>query len=290
MSVYFLKRYNANNFLTAQDKLVKKNNAYVFSTVKLCPSRDVKTNKIITNLTKEEQAVFEKELDLEVGELSSTSKYWDRYIVTVPEGELMLDNTNYADKLTLKILESIDTVAMSLEDAKKKPNVTFIVYNPDNEADANVRKLDYMDDAVLAYKAMSINDIDDFIYFIQPFANIKTLSENRKREIVLKWRNEQPDKFVDLIGYNANDKDDKLVKKANAQKRIFKNTVFVNRLVSLNIINLENGSFKDAVTGEVIASDKSELIKNLFNPANQKSLEKYKAKLEESLKVNDSLA
>lgn len=290
MSVYFLKRYNANNFLSVQDKAAKKNNAYVFSSVKLCPSRDVKTNKILTNLTKEEQIKFEEELGLEVGELSPTSKYWDKYVITVPEGELMLDTSNYADKLTLKILQSIDTVAMSLEDAKKKPNVTFIVYNPDTEAEATVRKLDYMDDAVLAYKAMSINDIEDFIYYIQPFANIKTLSENRKREIVLKWRNEQPDKFVDIIGYNSNEKDDKLVKKASSQKRLFKNTVFVNKLVSLNVINLENGSFKDGVTGEIIATDKAELIKNLFNPANQKSLEKYKVKLEEVLKVNDSLA
>jgi hypothetical protein len=283
MSIHIVKRGNLSTFGKAQERAALKNNGYKFASVTLMPARDIKTNKVLTNLTESEATELEIDLGLDKGSLAPTSKYWDSFLIRMPENELILDDTNPIDKITLKLLEKIDGVAKNSAEARTMPLVQFLITNVEAESKIEVDKLDYLDDAIIAFKSLSLEKIADVLIYLNDYIDVNKLSESEIKHKVMQWRNDNPKKFVEMLGYAPPGSKEENSATVKANKRAFERNVFLNKLKIHGIIKVENTIYKDAISGDEIG-DREKTLEFLSKPANQTILQSYKEKLDNKLK------
>ena len=99
---------------------------YTYCAVNICPEIG-KRGKPVSGLNDKEQKQLEKDLFLQVGELSENSPFWNDYFIAFPLEGLTLDDSNPNDRLAFAVLKSMRKVAFGKDELKLKAKAEYML-------------------------------------------------------------------------------------------------------------------------------------------------------------------
>jgi hypothetical protein len=185
---------------------------------KWVPGLDKITGALKTGLTKTEETEFEDKLGLPTGTLGKNSKYWESFVVIIPDKGLTLNTENPMDELIYKTLKADSFIAGSAELAKQMADVDYVMTSEVDEAKVKNTRRKRLADAYSVYKDLSSAEIIDalFLFGKNPATTSLEICEGLLGEILEK----NPDTFLEKLG--DPDKTEKIFIMKLAQKGIIR--------------------------------------------------------------------
>ena len=182
------------------------------------PGLDKVTGVLKTGLTKSEETEFEDKLGLPTGSLAKNSKYWESFAVLIPEKGLTLDTSSPMDELIYKTLQADSFIARSLEDARVRADVDYVITSETAEAKVKNTRRKRLAEAYTLFKDMSSAEIIDALFLFGKDSTTTNLEvcEGLLGEILEK----DPDKFLRIL--SDPDKKEKVFIMKLARKGIIK--------------------------------------------------------------------
>lgn len=275
--IYEIKKIGKpNNYLSEQPRQIRRNHSYEFAKTTL-PVRINQKNTLkieyITGLSKAEEVQYENQLGLAEGTLDKFSDYWSNFRIRLDNDIKKLNDDEPASAIQISILKTYSQtltgdysdciVAGSLDEIDNRPHATIVMLNPEEEADRSSKLREIKEDAIILSRNFSDEQFKDFAIFINPYADVSRISPKIIKESVLKWRDEHPKEFIEIL-----EKD-----------KSFKKKVMLHKLVNKGIIYIKSGSYYDKQNDEIIGYDLISTIEFLFKPANKHVIDKYNTML-----------
>lgn len=258
MSKYKLQRYKSAGLTITVDGRIKDYMTYNNSKVRIGATQNLKTGRVITGLTEEDQAYFERELNLNAGELSPKSKFWNSWGVIIESSNTkVLDDEVPEDALAIKVLIARDDVATSTHDAKTKLRaanspIEYILTNSDSEADGANEKMTWLTKAVLLLSEMNVEQMRDYITMTG--GSHISMSDKLVKAKVSEVATTDSKKFVEMSD-NPNKKE----------------ILLINELVNYAVIKKFNSQFIGS-DKNIIAFNLPDMISFIKNPENSKQV------------------
>jgi hypothetical protein len=172
---------------------------YSICTDRWVPGLNAKTGVLNTGLSKEDEKYFEKELGLDEGKLSKSSKFWDDFDIIIPSEGLVLDTDSPSEDLKYRLLCADKFVAKNTSEAAITANIEYILTSDEDEAKSKNKVHRTKQDAWVTFAKLSDKEISDTLSIMGQFVSEHSSSEiNRDRlsEIVDK----NPSKFLSVCG------------------------------------------------------------------------------------------
>ena len=220
--------------------------------------RDI-TDAVVTNISKEEQAEFEREMNLAPGTMSPFNLiFWQKHqnVLKVPVKGITLDCTNnIKHKMFYRLLQANGSkVAMSKEELSLNSAAEVLVTNNENEAKVDNAKLTLKTKAFTKFASMSLTDKLNFLKVYKD-GSLK-VSENTSSELI-----------DQAIGYIVDKTPQEFL--STMENTYYKDYVFVSDLMSKNIIIRKQGIYHvnggdplgSSVTDIVLALHKNQDLK-----------------------------
>lgn len=239
---------------------------YTGCVMSICLPIDSKSNSLVAILTKEEQAIFEEELNLTKGALSFYDKsapYWRKFRVELDKDGIVLNLDNPIDVLKLKVLKVDRRIAHSWEDRLKSGEYQYALVDTAEEVKTNANKASLMQEV---YKAFGkIEDSASKMQNVLKVINKRTTNKDLDflKSEVQKLIDNNPKEFLDIV----NDKS-------------FNTKVFINDCLAKNVLERTTRGGIKMYGGEEFASSLQEAVEFLESKGNQDIYLKLKAQLD----------
>lgn len=177
-------------------------NSYPKSVTTLSCQLDSKTGAYKTGLTLEEEKYFEKELNLNAGELSKHSKWWGNVfnvefpirLLNTKTTELSLDNT--INKLKYKVIQAHSKIANS--EIERTPSAIFFIDNQEAKAKAELEVFNYEFEGMKMLMALTPEEKKTALRLLGK-SGVDTLSETISNAQLMQEIRKDPKKFVDTL-------------------------------------------------------------------------------------------
>jgi len=231
-------------------------------------SRDIQ-DAVITKISKEEQAEFESEMNLQKGTMSPFNQiFWQKHINTlkIPKQGLTLDcDNNVKHKMFYRLLEANGSkVVFGKDQLSLNSSALILVENEEQNAKVDTQKITIKTKAFAKLAGMSLNDKIDFLKVF--------------REGTLKLNaNSNPDLIEATIGNIVDKSPEEFL--ANFDNPLFKDYVLVQDLISKNIIIRKGGTYM-VNGGEPLGTSILDVVLQIKDKKNESLKIALKAKLE----------
>jgi len=162
------------------------------------PALDKNTGQLRTGLTAKDRKHFEEKLELNEGELLSTSAYWSNFKIEIPRQGLVLREGNIKDELVLKVLMADPEIASSLVALRTKANAKYVVTSDSAEAKSSNSIRNAKAKAYATFYKLSQSEVTDALYLYgrDPSSLDSEIAQDRLGEMLEK----NPTKFVAIVG------------------------------------------------------------------------------------------
>lgn len=162
------------------------------------PGLDKNTGQLKTGLTEKDRKYFEKELQLQEGDLLGTAPFWSSFKVEIPREGLVLREGNIKDELTLKVIEADPQIAKSLIELKTKANAKYVLTNDSAEAKSSNNIRNVKAKAYATFYKLSQSETADALYLYgkDPSTLDSEIAQDRLGEMLEK----NPAKFINIVG------------------------------------------------------------------------------------------
>jgi len=173
------------------------------STYSLCMGKSGSLNTSFdhTDESVKEREQFEKELQLNQGQLKANSSWWDLFKIDVPDQGLSLDDNQPLDRLRIKILKADKGIANSkIEYAKAPHKYIYILLSEQIEASTQNKRRDLIGTAYGIFNTLSENDMKDALSLYGKSLTIlqNMVPDTIKKELGDKME-ENPAVFINLL-------------------------------------------------------------------------------------------
>lgn len=189
---------------------------------KWVPGISKRTKGLLTGLTPKESAAYEKDLNLEPGDLSPNGKFWDDFVIIIPEEGLEIDtDAGTLEMIKYKALSVDPTVVESIEKSKTISNAEYLMINEKDIAKEKNNKRDVVVKAYARFATMTQTEIRDALYMLGKPGDRHNedtdpeVCQDRLGEII----EENPKKFIDVVGDES-----------------FKDKVWIKKLIKAGVI------------------------------------------------------
>lgn len=277
MSTYDIRRIDKSEYLRIQPLAIRKNNGYEFAGITLVPKKNPKNTAIPeyeTGLTKEQESIYELEMQLEPGRLKRSSKFWEDYRIKIGNETLKIDDSHASGALQISILKTLSDpiimgdvdnclVADGLEDMKIKSRAILVISNEEQEAETSLKLAEIKDKATIIFSELSEEQLRETLLYINPYFPVETSSPKIIKKEVLDWRNRHPVEFVQIF--------------ADTKRK--SKVIFINKLVNKGIVIKKSGGYFDKTNEEMIGYDLTDTIEKLFSPKMKSILDQYNERL-----------
>lgn len=257
MAKYKLERYRSAGLSITVGDVKRDYKIYGKTKVRIGATQDLKTGKVITGLTKEDEKYFEEEMGLDKGTLSPSSTYWRIWGKYIGPDGIYLDDEMVEDALAIKVISARSDVATSTHEAKTKLRaasspIEYILTNAESEADGNLEKNTYLMQAMLLLNEMNIDGMREHLVMLgsSPY----NMSDKLVRSKVSDLAANDSKKFVEM----CNDPNKKEL-------------LFINELVNYAVVKKFGQQFLDS-SKQVIAFNTVDMISFIKNPENSKQV------------------
>ena len=155
-------------------------------------------NTISTGLTEVDQELLEKKLNLNDGDLSQRSPYWDNFKIIIPEEGLKLNTADPGDELQYLLLKNDPAISESLEAAALNAKAEYVITSNQAEAATKNNSRNVLTKAYTTFGKLSDGDVKDALYMfgVVPDETSIDVCKNVLGELLEK----SPAKFMSLIG------------------------------------------------------------------------------------------
>lgn len=174
--------------------LTKYNNC----TDKYVPGLDKVTGVLQTGLSKADETKLEKELRLEKGTLAGSSRYWDNFVIVIPEEGLTLDTSIPDHELKYKVLSADPAVAKSLQEVKVKARAEYVMTSETAEAKEANTKRKIIANAYALYAKMTQDEVVNALYLLGKDSS--TTDSEVARNVLGDIVEKTPAKFLETVG------------------------------------------------------------------------------------------
>ena len=194
---------------------------------------------------------MESEMDLAEGTLKQSSAYWINYNIRIGSDELKLDLTNAHDLMKYLFATAQSNVANSLKEIELNSKAEFVLYSPEQEAEAKVKARSSLKKAYALAENLDLEtkmNLLNVYGFIVDSTEINTIENKIDEQIEA-----DPDKFLKIVG------DDYLVYRS-----------LITKALDKGILSIDNGAIyhgeivvgydKDAASKALAADDRLNAI------------------------------
>ena len=216
---------------------------------------DRQKNQLKQILTREEQELFEDEMQLKRGEMSFYNKdtpFWAKFRVKIDKEGILLNLNNAVDYLKWKILQSDKRIAPSWEDKYKSGEYRFALVNEGEEQKENATKLDMMKEV---YKEFGKVEEDKF-----KMRNILRVAGKRVTTDDEEFLKSEIGKLIDGNPKNF---------LAIVKDKQFNTKVFIERCLTAKALERTAGGGYGIFGGNSIGKDLNEAVEFIESPLNQ---------------------
>lgn len=134
---------------------------------KWVPGLDKKTGVLKTGLTEKEAKEFEKKIGLEDGSLMPNGKYWEDFMIIIPQDGLVIDTSGGpTEEIKYKALMADPTVAKSIEEARVKAGAEYMITSEQAEAKEKNVKRNIIAKAYATFAKMTQTEIREALYML----------------------------------------------------------------------------------------------------------------------------
>lgn len=227
------------------------------------------TGQRIAILDKEEQALFEEELNLQKGDMSFYDKnkgYWTTFRVKLDKEGKLLDLSKPIDYLSYLVLQKQKTIAPSWKEKFNSGEYKFALMEEDEEIKSSTNKMELMSKV---YRL--VGKIEDSPTKMQ---NVLKLYGKKTSNNDLEFLKAEIQKLID--------KDSAEFVKIMEDKK-FNTKVTIENAVACRAIEKTTKGYS-LKGGDIIARNQQELVEWLENPTNNDLVLRIKAQIEVSAK------
>lgn len=235
----------------------------------LVPDKNTQTRQIITGLSDEDEAYFEKKLRLTSGTLSRyNEEYWGKYWIPLDKSDRILDLNNPKDALDHLVLKSNSRVAQNLSEVNDKQEALYVLVGVEEEAQTENTK---NKEKLRAIKILTGLSKDKMLGVLKIYAQVGGKPDGRPdrnsssdfiEDKTFKKLEEDPSEFIRI----ATDPD-------------FDTKVLIDDCISKRIL-VKTGSKYSLHGGDTIGMDLQTTIDYINDPHNQDMKIAIKQKLE----------
>jgi hypothetical protein len=216
----------------------------------------------VTGLTTEQEAQFEKLLNMKDGSLSRFNKdYWSKYRIKIPRDGLNLDLKNPKDLLSYTLLLSHQAVANSEVEKHDSPFAQYVLTSTLQEAKVTAKKVNLKKEAYKVFSGMSTVDMEGFL---------KVYGKRPGKNATADWLESEIGKIIETSPQDFLD----VCKDANLKTKIF-----IDDCISKGALK-KIGSKYALAGGDVIGYSLEETITYLNDKANQEVYISLKSKID----------
>ena len=165
---------------------------------KFVPALDRVTGMLRTGLTKKDETELEAELQLNVGDLATTSAFWNTFVIIIPEDGLKLNINNPMDKLKYMVLKADPEIATDMSEIGASADAQYKMYTEGEAAKSKNTKRNIIANAYAKFAVMSPDEIVEALYMFGK--NGDTVDPEVCRNTLGDVLEKDPEKFLDILG------------------------------------------------------------------------------------------
>jgi hypothetical protein len=229
---------------------------------------DIKRNQLMTILTKEEQSFFEKELDMNPGDLSTYKKkdnFWHKFYVYIDKNGLTLHLSDPIDNLRWRVLKVCPEVAPSWEERNNSAEFIFALVDEDYLINDEVKKSDKLKRAYKFFGSIE-NSAEKMRNFLVVYGKKPPL--NAKMDFL-------KSEISKIIEFNI----DGFL--AISEDKNFEMKLFIDNCLEIGALYKEGRTKVALPGGDIIGNTMDETIEFLRNKKNSDIYATLKAKLDQ---------
>lgn len=255
----------------AANKMEDKNNIYDDSiTSMISPFMD-KNGRMITGLTKEEEAHYESKLELPKGKLNNQSDYWFgpemRIRVEGTSSKIFIDDA--LGELKAKMLKAQPIVATSMRNYNPERH-EYVMYEPEVEAEFELAKIDVELEAGEEFAKLTSSEIKELSTFYK--LPTKGVADKVAKTNLYKEVKKQPKKFLTL-----------------RKDPYYQTKLFINNCVKEGVLKQNNKGYFWADDSTVpLSYSMEQFVEMLENKENQDLKIRLKQELTQATKKNNA--
>lgn len=229
---------------------------------------DIKRNQLVTILTKEEQSFFEKELDMNPGDLSIYKKkdnFWHKFYVYIDKNGLTLHLSDPIDNLRWRVLKVCPEIAPSWEERNNSAEFIFALVDEDYLINDEVKKSDKLKRAYKFFGSIE-NSAEKMRNFLVVYGKKPPL--NAKMDFL-------KSEISKIIEFNI----DGFL--AISEDKNFEMKLFIDNCLEIGALYKEGRTKVALPGGDIIGNTMDETIEFLRNKKNSDIYATLKAKLDQ---------
>ena len=229
---------------------------------------DIKRNQLMTILTKEEQSFFEKELDMNPGDLSIYKKkdnFWHKFYVYIDKNGLTLHLSDPIDNLRWRVLKVCPEVAPSWDERNNSAEFIFALVDEDYLINDEVKKSDKLKRAYKFFGSIE-NSAEKMRNFLVVYGKKPPL--NAKMDFL-------KSEISKIIEFNI----DGFL--AISEDKNFEMKLFIDSCLEIGALYKEGRTKVALPGGDIIGNTMDETIEFLRNKKNSDIYATLKAKLDQ---------
>jgi len=195
----------------------------------------------VTGLTTSEEKTLEKEMSLEPGTLSKTSKFWKDYAFKITGDSDVSLNLNIAQDFVDYKLCTVFTSIANNEEEQNNIVHDFVIVDEEQKANKDLLRIRQHDNAILSYSKMNHKEMKDVLKLLGYKA--QNMSAELAQTTLRGYIDEYPTKFNEVV----NDPD-------------YKTRLFIKELEIAKIINKNSTKYYYGDINNILGNTLEEVI------------------------------